>query len=335
MTPRKLRPLTSSTGGLEEEAEDEVPQEPIRVQRSLFDELDQALQSRCLIYFSCLFWIIANFCRADRRWSRFKRQWCTKRLWGRSQESFHNQNDKCFLDDTRTRVQGGVCGRLGRGQELPAAPLLPPRVPARFQCHRRSVLRFPAKPRDAQLITQPGVDFHVKSVELEHGTVALQLWDTAGQERFRSITKQYFRKADGVVLVYDVTSELTFLNLRNWIQSAKAASIQTWSSQLKGKKGFRKTWSQTAFCALWATSWTWTTTAGAWWRPETVRNLPRCHSHSFLLQHQQNVSAFQENGALFFEASAQSGFNVQQCIAALAEYVKLFNVLLDIHCTCS
>lgn len=49
--------------------------------------------------------------------------------------------------------------------------------------------------------------------------VALQLWDTAGQERYRSITKNYFRKADGIMLLYDVTNEQSFLNVRDWIQA--------------------------------------------------------------------------------------------------------------------
>lgn len=66
-----------------------------------------------------------------------------------------------------------------------------------------------------------GVDFTIKHIQIHNRVVSVQLWDTAGQERFRSITKQYFRKADAVVLVYDVTSEDTFLNVRNWIQSIK------------------------------------------------------------------------------------------------------------------
>ncbi len=66
-----------------------------------------------------------------------------------------------------------------------------------------------------------GVDFHTRSVVVEgtggegegdeggspSSVVCLQCWDTAGQERYRSITKQYFRKADAVIVVYDVTSE--------------------------------------------------------------------------------------------------------------------------------
>uniref|UniRef100_A0A1I8FBS2 RAB30, member RAS oncogene family n=1 Tax=Macrostomum lignano TaxID=282301 RepID=A0A1I8FBS2_9PLAT len=62
-----------------------------------------------------------------------------------------------------------------------------------------------------------GIDFQVKAMELEGQVIALQLWNTAGQERFRSITKQYFRKADGIVIVYDVTSAQSYLHLREWL----------------------------------------------------------------------------------------------------------------------
>jgi Ras and EF-hand domain-containing protein len=56
---------------------------------------------------------------------------------------------------------------------------------------------------------------------MENIMIVLQLWDTAGQERFRSITKQYFRKADGVVIMYDVTSETSFTNVRNWMTNVQ------------------------------------------------------------------------------------------------------------------
>ena len=44
-----------------------------------------------------------------------------------------------------------------------------------------------------------------------------KIWDTAGQERFRTITTSYFRGAQGILLVYDVTDRLTFTSLRNWV----------------------------------------------------------------------------------------------------------------------
>ncbi|PAA88806.1 hypothetical protein BOX15_Mlig000059g2 [Macrostomum lignano] len=64
-----------------------------------------------------------------------------------------------------------------------------------------------------------GIDFQIKTMCVEEQVIALQLWDTAGQERFRSITKQYFRKADGIVIVYDVTNSVTYLHLREWMES--------------------------------------------------------------------------------------------------------------------
>ncbi|XP_064421822.1 ras and EF-hand domain-containing protein [Latimeria chalumnae] len=65
--------------------------------------------------------------------------------------------------------------------------------------------------------TTLGVDFQIKKLLVDGERTTLQIWDTAGQERFRSIAKSYFRKAHGVLLMYDVTSETSFLNVREWI----------------------------------------------------------------------------------------------------------------------
>uniref|UniRef100_UPI00398F2549 EF-hand calcium-binding domain-containing protein 4B n=1 Tax=Pristiophorus japonicus TaxID=55135 RepID=UPI00398F2549 len=66
-----------------------------------------------------------------------------------------------------------------------------------------------------------GIDYHVKTVNVAHSRVALQLWDTAGQERFRSVTKQFFRKADGVVLIYDITAAMSFSAVHQWLESVQ------------------------------------------------------------------------------------------------------------------
>ncbi|NWR88361.1 RAB44 protein, partial [Furnarius figulus] len=71
----------------------------------------------------------------------------------------------------------------------------------------------------AELNATIGIDYQVKSLMVDNTQVALQLWDTAGQERFRSITKQYFRKADGILVMYDVTAECSFRAVRNWMSS--------------------------------------------------------------------------------------------------------------------
>ncbi len=64
----------------------------------------------------------------------------------------------------------------------------------------------------------------------------MQLWDTAGQERYKSVTKQYFRKADGVICMYDVTSEDSFKNLRNWIELVKESIIDDCVLVILGSK---------------------------------------------------------------------------------------------------
>ena len=55
-----------------------------------------------------------------------------------------------------------------------------------------------------------GVDFEIKSLDLDGRLVSLQIWDTAGQERFRTITTSYYRSADAIVLVYDTTEAKSF-----------------------------------------------------------------------------------------------------------------------------
>ena len=66
-----------------------------------------------------------------------------------------------------------------------------------------------------------GVDHYSKDIELSNKLIRLKIWDTAGQERFKSLTKNFFKNAQGVILVYDVTNKETFNNLKNWISSTK------------------------------------------------------------------------------------------------------------------
>ncbi|RCN44963.1 Ras family protein [Ancylostoma caninum] len=83
------------------------------------------------------------------------------------------------------------------------------------------VMRLVSGKHCANLPSTLGVDFHVKTVCVDGRNVALQLWDTAGQERFRSLCKSYFRRADGAILVYDVSSEHSFIKVRDWIDTIK------------------------------------------------------------------------------------------------------------------
>ena len=66
-------------------------------------------------------------------------------------------------------------------------------------------------------ISTIGVDFRFKTVQVDGKTIKLQIWDTAGQERFRTITSAYYRGADGVVMVYDVTHRESFDHVAEWL----------------------------------------------------------------------------------------------------------------------
>ena len=54
---------------------------------------------------------------------------------------------------------------------------------------------------------------------MDDRVVSLQLWDTAGQERFQSVTKAYYRGAQGVILMYDISQEESFIAVKSWINS--------------------------------------------------------------------------------------------------------------------
>uniref|UniRef100_A0A8D0F4A6 RAS and EF-hand domain containing n=1 Tax=Strix occidentalis caurina TaxID=311401 RepID=A0A8D0F4A6_STROC len=81
-----------------------------------------------------------------------------------------------------------------------------------------------------------GVDFQMKRLIVDGEPTVLQLWDTAGQERFRSIAKSYFRRADGVLLLYDVTCEKSFLNVREWVDMIEDATHDNIPIMMVGNK---------------------------------------------------------------------------------------------------
>ena len=82
-----------------------------------------------------------------------------------------------------------------------------------------------------------GVEFRDKIIQIDNKKVKLQVWDTSGQERYRSITKNFYRNADGVMFVCDVTKEKTFDNIKNWlIDSEQNANNSNFKKILVGNK---------------------------------------------------------------------------------------------------
>ncbi len=85
-------------------------------------------------------------------------------------------------------------------------------------------------------ISTIGVDFKINTILLDEKTVKLQIWDTAGQERFRTIISSYYRGAHGVIVVYDVTNQESFDNVKQWLTEIEKYSSTNVNIVLVGTK---------------------------------------------------------------------------------------------------
>ncbi|XP_019516497.1 PREDICTED: EF-hand calcium-binding domain-containing protein 4B [Hipposideros armiger] len=129
-----------------------------------------------------------------------------------------------------------------------------------------------------------GIDYRVKTVRVDDTQVALQLWDTAGQERYRCITQQFFRKADGVIVMYDLTAKQSFLSVRHWLSSVEEAVGDCIPVLLLGNKIDN----------------------------EKEREVPRGLGEQLA----------KENNLIFYECSAYSGHNTKESLLHLARILK-------------
>ncbi|EFJ14579.1 rab family GTPase [Selaginella moellendorffii] len=146
------------------------------------------------------------------------------------------------------------------------------------------LLRFTADTFD-DLSPTIGVDFKLKLMTLEGKRLKLTIWDTAGQERFRTLTSSYYRGAQGVILVYDVTRRDTFTNLQDvWLKEVELYSTnQDCVKLLVGNKVDRD-------------------------------------SERAVSQH-EGIAFARKYGCLFLESSAKTRINVQQCFEELVRKI--------------
>ncbi|XP_064265981.1 EF-hand calcium-binding domain-containing protein 4B [Passer domesticus] len=129
-----------------------------------------------------------------------------------------------------------------------------------------------------------GVDYNVRTVTVDRTQVVLQLWDTAGQERYRSITKQFFRKADGVIVMYDITAKDTFTAVKQWLISIEEATGENMPVLLLGNKTDN----------------------------EKEREVPMGIGDHLA----------KDYNLIFYECSAYSGYNVEKSVLHLARILK-------------
>lgn len=98
------------------------------------------------------------------------------------------------------------------------------------------LLRFVDDAYTESYISTIGVDFKIRTLNIEGKTVKLQIWDTAGQERFRTITSSYYRGAHGIAVVYDVTDMESFNNVKTWLSEIEKFASDNVNKLLIGNK---------------------------------------------------------------------------------------------------
>lgn len=129
-----------------------------------------------------------------------------------------------------------------------------------------------------------GIDFKVRTIDVDGKKIKLQIWDTAGQERFRTITTAYYRGAMGIMLVYDITNEKSFENIKNWIRNIEENASADVEKMLLGNK-----------CEL-----------------EEKRQVTREKGEQLAIEY----------GIKFIETSAKASINVQEAFYMLARDIK-------------
>ncbi|CAD8067031.1 unnamed protein product [Paramecium primaurelia] len=98
------------------------------------------------------------------------------------------------------------------------------------------LLRFADNVFNESFLPTIGVDFKIRTFDLNGKTVKLQIWDTAGQERFKTITNSYYKGAHGIILVYDVTDKQSFKDVENWLAEVEKYANENVVRVLVGNK---------------------------------------------------------------------------------------------------
>ena len=99
------------------------------------------------------------------------------------------------------------------------------------------LLRFCDNSFQEAHLTTIGLDFRLKTINLKDDRkVKIQIWDTAGEDRFRSITRNYYKGAKGILLIFDVTDKETFTHVRDWIERIHEESPEGITICLVGNK---------------------------------------------------------------------------------------------------
>lgn len=155
------------------------------------------------------------------------------------------------------------------------------------------ILRWTMDTFSANLTSTVGVNFKSKKVQCFGEWIQVQVWDTAGQENFHKITTSYYRGAQGIMLVYDVTEKKSLENVTYWIKNIKAHASESVQIVLVGNK-------------------------------TDLRDLPEPPAGSVTTEMGRQVA--QKFGIPFFETSAKSANHVEEAFMTLVAAISQSSV---------
>lgn len=146
------------------------------------------------------------------------------------------------------------------------------------------LFRFAEDKFNAQFISTIGIDFKIRTVNVDGKRLKLQIWDTAGQERFRTITTAYYRGAAGIMLVYDVTNERSFENIKNWMRNIEEHAADDVEKMIIANK-----------CD---------------------------NEESRVISREKGQNLAMDHNVAFYETSAKNGDNVEEAFISIARVIK-------------
>ena len=98
------------------------------------------------------------------------------------------------------------------------------------------ILRYTDETFNSKLVNSIGVDFKMKKREIDGKIIKVQIWDTAGHERFRSITYSYYRGANSIIIVFDVSDKKSFISITEWLKQIEKHAKENVFKFLVGNK---------------------------------------------------------------------------------------------------
>ena len=98
------------------------------------------------------------------------------------------------------------------------------------------ILRYTEETFNSKLVNSIGVDFKMKKKEIDGKIIKVQIWDTAGHERFRSITYSYYRGANAIIIVFDLSDKKSFISITEWLKQIEKHAKENVFKFLVGNK---------------------------------------------------------------------------------------------------